>query len=67
MAMIPVIETDPGIGDWTRVVMLTSLSEVSGHRYDKGDLIPADDFEGKPIDSAILVLKVADLHKRKES
>lgn len=44
------------------ILMLTSLTNVSGFDYGKdGDLVPVDDFQTKPIDPAVLVTKIKDL------
>lgn len=44
------------------ILMLTSISKVTGMSYGKDDeLVPVDDFEEKPIDPAVLVRKVQEL------
>jgi len=41
------------------ILMLTSISKVTGMEYGKDDaLVPVDDFQEKPIDPAGLVAKV---------
>jgi DNA-binding response OmpR family regulator len=50
------------------ILMLTSISKVAGQKYGKDDdLLPVDDFQEKPIDPSVLVAKVAELLKGKES
>ena len=49
------------------ILMLTSLTKVSGFDYDKdGDLVPVDDFQTKPIDPRVLVQKVNALLSRRK-
>lgn len=46
------------------ILMLTSISKVTGMDYDKDDsLVPVDDFVEKPVDAATLVAKVKALLK----
>lgn len=64
-------EPDDGIvlAQWMRrkgfktpILMLTSISKVSGLKYDKDDsLVPVNDFYEKPIEPAILLNKVKTL------
>ncbi len=47
------------------ILMLTSLSKVSGFEYDKDqDILPVDDYQTKPIDPATLNAKVRELLAR---
>jgi DNA-binding response OmpR family regulator len=44
------------------ILMLTSISKVTGMSYGRDDeLVPVDDFEEKPIDPQVLVGKVQEL------
>ena len=44
------------------ILMLTSISRVTGFTYGKDkDLVPVDEFQEKPIEPATLVRKVAQL------
>jgi DNA-binding response OmpR family regulator len=50
------------------ILMLSSISKVAGQKYGKdAELLPVDDFQEKPIDPSVLVAKVAELLKGKES
>jgi len=47
------------------ILMLTSISKVTGMEYGRDDaLVPVDDFQEKPIDPASLVAKVNALLKK---
>ena len=47
------------------ILMLTSVSSVSGLAFDKDpEMVPVDDFQAKPVEPAILIKKVAELLKR---
>jgi DNA-binding response OmpR family regulator len=49
------------------ILMLTSIGRVTGLTYGKDEaLVPVDDFQEKPIDSATLVAKVDELLSKKE-
>ncbi len=48
------------------ILMLTSISKVTGHAYTKNsDLVPVDAFLEKPIDPAVLMASVSELLKKK--
>jgi len=49
------------------ILMLTSISKVTGLEYGKdSDLVPVDEFQEKPVDPATLVGKVEKLLGKKE-
>ncbi len=49
------------------ILMLTSISKVSGLAYDRdSDVVPVDEFQEKPVDPATLVGKVKRLLAAKE-
>ena len=44
------------------ILMLTSISKVSGLEYGRdNDVVPVDEFQEKPVDPAVLIAKVARL------
>ncbi len=49
------------------ILMLTSISKVTGMDYDKSDeVLPVDEFQQKPVDPATLLSKVNDLLSKQE-
>lgn len=53
-------------GITTPILMYTSVSRATGLEFDKGELVPVDDFVEKPISPDELIQKVNNLLKIKE-
>ncbi len=51
-------------GNKLPILMLTSVESASGLSFGKGEMVPVDDFQSKPIEPAALVQKVNNLLKR---
>jgi DNA-binding response OmpR family regulator len=49
------------IGISTPIIMLTSISKVSGYEFGKNEMNPVDEFLEKPVQSSILMEKVQKL------
>lgn len=49
------------------IIMLTSISKVTGYGYGKNEILPIDEFLEKPVSSTLLIEKVeALLEQRKD-
>jgi Response regulator containing CheY-like receiver, AAA-type ATPase, and DNA-binding domains len=49
----------------TPIIMYTSVSKATGLEFDKGEMVPVDDFVEKPISPEQLIQKVQNLLNKK--
>lgn len=51
------------LGIKTPIIMLTSISKVTGFGYGTGNAVPADEFLEKPVTPSLLIEKIENLLK----